>query len=410
MVVLYPEIFPIEFISEFIASHKGLAGFIWFAVLFAPLIYLLTPGGKKTFLKWPFFVFASSISLIIATQLTLIAKWDISYISFLTGVFGLFLVWWTQTETKIDPKRILLISLSFFWIAGTLLFGLFALRTAREEIKKDAMENQQEVIDTLVMRINKNFDERSATLTSFAGDEEIKKSVKNSDQEVAIGIAKEIYEKLDNAERVLIYDEEGIAVGVYPRNTLAQGTNFSSRDYFQQTLKTYKGYVSPVFENIIGAASIIHTEPIFEENNFIGMMGVALDLNRLALLYQVDGTIEYNLRAVDDKGTIVFDSDFTKIGLSEAQFAFAKPRFLSSQFETIKIEQSAYTPRWSVSLETPVAPLVAKLSSMHIILSLLLIVNCLFSIAAAVAAGARRKVQDEPQIVPASVLSNPRFV
>ena len=412
--IIYPNIMPIEIIGNYVNLHRELSAFIYFVIVVVPLIYILTPSGKKSTIRLPYFVFASTLSIIVAIELTFIGSWDISYITFLIGIFGLFLAWWIESRKVLDAKKIFVVFLSFIWISASFIFGLFALKTSHEEIKTDAHNNMQETLEQLVAKINTDFESRNAVLTTFAGSENVKVILNEGKQDEAILVAKTIYDRLGTAERVLIYNKEGVAIGVYPRNTLSQGTNFSSQEYFQNTVKTYKGFVSPVFENILGNPSIIHTEPIFKNNEFIGMLGASLALDKLAEDYQVGTTLRYSLEATDNNGVIVFSLTEDKIGQKGS--LFNNPQINKQIGKDLIVTQEAQTPKWNVTISTSLAPLVSKISGMNVILSMLLIANAVFSVAAGIVAASKREISS-PKVTPMATIQQlthlsqkPRFI
>ncbi|OGM27889.1 hypothetical protein A2962_02620 [Candidatus Woesebacteria bacterium RIFCSPLOWO2_01_FULL_39_61] len=405
VLVVYPHLLELPIISDYVSLQKEFFALVWFVLVVAPLIYFLSPYGKNSSLLLPFFVIAGSGLLILATEFLLAAFWDISYLSFITGVFSLFFAWWSLGSLKLDPKKVMIVTLSFCWVSATLLLGMFALRSSRQQIKIDAEKGMKGTADQIAEKVNSEFEDRSAVLVTFAGNSDLKKVVQEKETEASINYAKEIYEKLGSVERVIIYNKEGIAVGVYPRNSLAQGTNFSSQDYFQKTVSTYKAFVSPVFENILGNASIIHTEPIFENNDFIGMIGVSLDLAKLAGNFGKGLEFKYSIQATDNNGFVVFDTDSKKIGLKREENSIESSIYRT---ETLTVLKEARIPQWLLELKTPVAPLVAKLSNMHIILAILLTVNSIFSVAASIVASTKRQ---KPQVtMPTSLAANPRFI
>ncbi|KKQ35876.1 MAG: hypothetical protein US53_C0069G0002 [Candidatus Woesebacteria bacterium GW2011_GWA1_37_7] len=326
----------------------------------------------------------------------------------------MFLAWWIESRKVLDAKKIFVVFLSFIWISASFIFGLFALKTSHEEIKTDAHNNMQETLEQLVAKINTDFESRNAVLTTFAGSENVKVILNEGKQDEAILVAKTIYDRLGTAERVLIYNKEGVAIGVYPRNTLSQGTNFSSQEYFQNTVKTYKGFVSPVFENILGNPSIIHTEPIFKNNEFIGMLGASLALDKLAEDYQVGTTLRYSLEATDNNGVIVFSLTEDKIGQKGS--LFNNPQINKQIGKDLIVTQEAQTPKWNVTISTSLAPLVSKISGMNVILSMLLIANAVFSVAAGIVAASKREISS-PKVTPMATIQQlthlsqkPRFI
>lgn len=406
VIVMSPTSFPVQYISQYIEDTKNTFVLLWFLLLATPIVYILSPNGRKSALKLPFLVLASTFTILIAINLTFSARWDTAYLAFLTGIFGFFLSWWADSERILSANKIWIVFVTFIWVSSTIVFGLFSLNISRREIKLGVASSLDDSIEKLVENINDNFTEKASILTHFAGTPELKESITGErDDDVAIAQARTIYDQLGGVSRVIIYNGEGIAVGVYPRNSLFQGTNFSTQGYFSETLKSYRPQISPLFENIIGEPVITQTEPVFEQNQFVGMIGVSYDLKNFADFIEISSNYPYSIKGVDRGGFVVFSTDETQVGGREIGVDSL------SDSEFISVTQSADIPRWNIYLNSEVGPAVSRISSLNITLSLLLVINALFSVTAGIIAAKKLENSSETKGVVGSMLTeNPRFV
>lgn len=408
VIIMFPHTFPIQNVTQYIKDNTSIFAFIWFSMLAIPTIYVLSPKGRVSPFRLPFFVLGSTLAIIVAINLTFIASWDIAYFSFLTGIFGFFLGWWSDEERALAGGKIWVVFLVFMWISSTIVFGLFSLNISRNEILLGVRSSLEESTEKIIENINDNFTQKASVLTHYAGRPEVKDILLNdSASDISTTLARQIYDQLEGIQRVLVYNKDGIALGVYPRNTIFQGTNFSSQDYFQETLKTYRPFVSPLFENIVGEPVIIQTEPVFVSNQFIGMIALSYDLKNFADFIGVGANYSYLIRGVDSKGFVVFSSDASQVG---GRHIYNTSELESEKF--VSTTQQADIPEWSVYLTTEVAPAVQRISSLNITLSILLTVNALFSITAGVIAAKRK--ENTSQLTDASqnlnLAQNPRFI
>ena len=99
--LIFPDVVPVKGVSNYINLHKELSTFLWLGFLVGPLVYIISPLGKKSNIQLPFFAVTSAFCLIIATELTLTARWEQSYMAFLTGIFGLFMAWWSESNRQL---------------------------------------------------------------------------------------------------------------------------------------------------------------------------------------------------------------------------------------------------------------------------------------------------------------------
>jgi len=266
-------------------------------------------------------------------------------------------------------------------VTSFLIIGIFALRYSQMDLFKNAREDLngslQNVSDYLVSQLNK----RDSVMVSAATNSDLKIAINENNKEQLTATAKNIYEKLDGTQRVLIYNAEGEALGVYPRNSLAEGTDFSSRQYFQITKQTYRKHTSGVFENILGENTIMQTEPIFENNQFMGMIGVALDLTNISLSIQNMLGKSFSFDISDKDGVIALSSDAKHIGLKKSDMPEAVPvSHAAKSLGVISSSKENSQTSWTIAISQSPDGVLYRNTSLNVIFSVLLFVNSLFSI------------------------------
>ena len=393
VVTVYPSTFPIKFIANLMSESRAVAAFVWFALYIPCLVYFMSPSGRNSKIRIPFFIINGLFAIWIATELTSNSTWDVSYFSFLTGITALSIGGWLFANIRIELKRMYYVVAAFLWIVTIVLFGLFSIQMSQKRIKTDIKISMQESLNQKVADINNSFERQKAAIISAAADDHLSNILINNNEEAATVKAREIYDKLNNVEAVVIYDGGGIALGVYPRNSLIQGTDFSSREYFQKTKTTYKGYISNVFMGVVGETTVIQTEPIFVGNKFTGMIGVASTLDNLSYQFQINNVgPDYLVHVVDENGVYVYSKDSEKVG-EKADILDLLPRRDPVLNEILVSKQTAFVPRWDIYFQAPVAPMLERISNFSIFVAVLIVANSVISLSAAfVLASKKEKV------------------
>lgn len=381
-------LFPLVAFQNFLSEQKTLVVMIWY-VAFVPLfIYLLSPYSKNQ--KWPNAIIAlySLFAIFFATQLTIKSTWDVAYLSFLTGTFGLFLAGWDSFATKIKFKNINFIVLAFDWIAVSLVLGILAIYASQVRIQTKSQIFAEEKLNQMVADTDKLFNEKRSVLVRFATQNEVVELIENRQKSELTDYAKIIFEEVGYARRIVIFDKEGVALSSYPLNTLIGGTNFSSRDYIVNTKETYQPYISKVYEGVTGVSLITQTEPIFKDNKLVGIIGLGWSLEDLKEYFmQIDGR-EHKISALDANGVYVFDSDASNIGKYSNVADFKNN---NRQRQNVIVNSRAKVPAWEIYLEVPIASILDDMFATNILVSTVLIVNAIITMVTAVVLASKDK-------------------
>ncbi len=388
IIILFPKYFPFPFLSESVSIHPGIFGFLWFGLITIPFVYLLSDHGKKSRIFAPLFYFLISIfRLFFATQLAANSLWDTAYIVYMMAIFGFFLSWWNTSEIILSKKKSALTVLSFIWISIAILIGLFVVNANSIEVKRQSRLRLTANLNGEVQKIKTKIEDSKALLVTNAGNPQTLEVIKSADPEKSIDKAKLIYERSDIAKRVMVIDKDGKAIGVYPRNTLAQGENFSDKDYFKNAKQNYKGIVSPVFTNIFGDPAITAAEPVFDGDEFAGLLALSYDLNKLSVMLQAEVGDSNKVHVVDDHGTYAFGSNLTDIGKNSADLADLKTDpDNGSDTGKIEIYQSKMSsPDWTFYAATDASDPVNQISVINILFSIFIVINSVFAFFAGIA-------------------------
>jgi len=374
--LIFPEVLIFDFLKNFVISYKLPLILIILVGFCFPLTFLLTSQGLLT--KIEYLLFPVMFVLAVAATLGSINKnqWDVAYVAYLYSVFTLFMLWWKNSGRKIGDFSYHLLLTIFVWIMAGILLGLLAIFGLQEKVKAEAVS----VTETELAKASDNFDNFFKVMDASFNKKIIQLNLKSvltrGNEEEAIAAAKDFYESTPNLKRIILYDKEGVGVGVYPRDTIAQGANYSSRDYFQITKNSLRPYISNIFESIVNTEAVVKTLPIVEGNEFKGMVGASLDLEKLSLSYQLPIS-GWKVYVFDENGKYVLNLETAKIGekAPEEIIKASKSEKKVKNPKVVRVFDEVRTPKWTIYAERSSEDLVKGLSSINLIISLMIYIN-----------------------------------
>lgn len=384
LIIISPATYPLPYFTNYVEGHTALFALVWFGVITIPAIFFLTEGGKK--LKGIiglYYLLLSMLRLIYATRLGMEEIWDIAYLTYLMSVFGLFLVWWNYYKGSILQKKITSLSLSFVWVAVSILAGFLVVNEIRNSVKVQ----QDKILTSNLDKAKKDFgdviSEAQSVLLKSAGSPEMAGMIERGEAEEAILKAKEVYENTEFAKRVAVLNSTGEVIGFYPRESTIERDNLSSSDYFKETVIQNKGIVSNIFTTETGDKSFVATEPVYKDNQFIGMLAMSFDLQKLSLNAQNEFTENMTVYVVDEGGTYAFGSNMESIGQK-----YNAEKFLHKTIPTGQNIEKYYNtyqttsanPKFTFYLYSPPPLLNSGLSYSNILFSAFVVVNAAFSL------------------------------
>lgn len=174
--------------------------------------------------------------------------------------------------------------------------------------------------------------EEKIRLLTLASQEPIKEHIYDS-------LLKHLSYQFDGG--IVYIDENGVIRRAYSKyESEILGKNVSYREYFIQTKKTLKPYVSEGFRTIVGKDAVLITVPIVKNNRFKGLIAGAIELKNQRIGYLIASSRFYktgNIIIVDNKGMVLFSEDPTEIGK-----IFTKFPLYSSGYREIKIDDRDY--------------------------------------------------------------------
>ena len=376
--LIHPRFLPLEFLQKFVSENR-----ITFSLLVAlttiPAVYVYwvlhnSHLRERSHLELFVFPFYGIASLVGASIYLNIGIWDMAYAGFFYA-FLIFVVIWFRKAGTISAYRKTDLRITFGWICAAIILGIFSMFLIQEKLKQSVLHNMQSKVDSVVNGINDNFITTESAIASSVVNLNLSGILASKNSTGAEVYTRTLYDKLSNVSRVLVYDDQGIAIGVYPRSSIVEGTNFSSRDYFEIAKSSTKPYLSDVFESVVGTRAVVYIVPVFRNNLFIGGVGVAFNLESLSERFQSSNS-SGKVFAVDRNGNFVLNTDNTKLGQKPPEIIsknIDKNEF-QTEFQLIAC-LSAGVPEWKVCEETNISDITQVLYIANIIIIVCLFVN-----------------------------------
>lgn len=366
-------------ISQFTTLQKAIFTTGWMLFMIFPAIYLLWAKVKNPKILFTWVLAAFVTSLIVAIGASIRNEWDISFGAFIYSIFAGFLLWWSTAGSQIDEKEFHLVIISFFWVALVTFFGLFSIQIYQKKQAEVVSSRMQARLSEIVKDIDYLFTQPEGIINTEIKKGEIANVILRGNEEEAISLARTIFDKFpDPLDSILILDSQGKVLGVYPRNSLVQGGNFSSREYFQLPKKSLRPYISNVFRAVIEIDMVALGVPVFNNNQFAGVVAAGYDLEAISQRYQNLGS-GGALYAYDENRRYTLNIDSQKIG---QEVGSKIPNETSIKNNILRVFDWAAKPRWTVYIERDLQWFFRDALSVNIIISSVIVLNAAFSLAA----------------------------
>jgi len=150
------------------------------------------------------------------------------------------------------------------------------------ELKKNAVEDlnerQELIVHQTVLSIETFFAEQRKMLHHFAMHPTFIDF--NADGELAV--QREYINSSDYIKAITRYDADGNIMYSYPSPENAVGRNISKQAHVKKVLAEHKPNISDVFMSVQGFQAISMSEPVFNGNEFVGVIAFLIDFKFIA--------------------------------------------------------------------------------------------------------------------------------
>lgn len=379
LTLFYGNIYKVSIPIMNIIPNIEIAIMILFLILIFILIYIQTPKGRRSLDGNYVYLLISLFLGVFAFLITKDGMWDVLLSLYTLIAFSIFHFLWGSIELKINPKKIYILVIAVLWVMSTVIFGIFSMKNYFEENVRQIISESNNNLSESLNDINKKLEEQKEVSFKYSTDSQLVSLISDEDSEEITEKAKLLYESLEYVSRVLVFNSDGIALGVYPRNTELEGGDFSSRDYFQLTKRTYKSYVSPTYINVDGTKRAVLTQPFFGfEDQFFGVIAIGIDLSVIYEDLSDQMGSDAKIAAIDSSGNYSLHWEENKLGKKAQQNLFVSDPESSDDYSLI--EQKLRSIDWQVEVYVPAGIRAEQTTGVRKVVSLLIFINSSFSL------------------------------
>ena len=249
-------------------------------------------------------------------------------------------------KLKISKKPFIAVTLS---LAIILIFVALAFLSHEEKVENIIMSQAEQqmltISQTNASRIREYVLNLSRSLKIIAADCCVKDNILNdfSNPEIDLTSINKLYEyHKDQVDAVTILDDRGIMLRRYPfwENTKSRvGVNHTDKPGVAYVVKEHKPYISEVFYNNLGKLAFSISEPVFDNDKFIGLVRWMISLSHVTDYFIqpiIAGSKICCAFVIDENGTIIIHDDPERVGKNIITYKKEKfPEHDWSEFEGI---------------------------------------------------------------------------
>jgi len=316
--LLFPCVYlisPSEYDVSFLHFHNRdrlvVAGIWFFLILLAGLIALIIrkKGAKENLI----IVFGGGIFFVlISFWMVDILAWQKSIILLVVGITCFILRPWREFNFKVLINRYIFLALFLFTnsLIFLYIFSLLIIQNNTMLLEKSDLKDKIYHAKNLVEEI---IEEDITTLEFVALNKELKKALKERDENILAGFTQVVYYSQFYLSRVVIADPDGEILTVYPNGKDLDGSlNYKENFYgAKEKRDTY------IFDKLLSMHPeqqliLTITTPVFgEKDEVLGYLSMVLDKNRIEHKLQQLANIEKGqfFFMMDENGKIIFHPD-----------------------------------------------------------------------------------------------------
>ncbi len=225
-------------------------------------------------------------------------------------------------KLKISKKPLIIVTLALAVVLAFIALAFLSHEEKVENIIISQAERQMFTISqTNASRIREYVLDLSRALKIVATDPCVKNKILNLKPEMDLNSINKLYEHhKDQADAFTILNDRGIMLHRHPfwsDNESRIGIDHTGKPGVAYVVKEHKPYISEVFYNMLGELAFSISEPVFDNNKFIGAVRWMVSLRHLADYFiqpVVAGSKTCSTFAINEDGTIIIHNDPEKIG------------------------------------------------------------------------------------------------
>lgn len=322
--------------------------------------------AKKWKLFWVLIIIYGSAYIYFSLELVKDLAWSQTFFLLLMGLTCItFPIWDSVFYFKRQGRNIIM---TFFSVLLFIFLIIISVIWVMEQnIKEYAVKELDNKVVIGKILLEEILVKAKNSLIETSINPLIIESVKAGDKEKTLDYLKLIYHKEDDIRRIILLDNSGDLIGLYP-HIKTTTENFAFRDYFIEAKRTKKLFFSDTFESKTEPKLIASTisMPILSEGEVIGVIAFGLDLSSIGNKLQTIANPENQeyFSVMDKNGSRVMHQSINLIGTradpSNILFQFEGKNeglgegYNHKEIRTFQAFQTLQQSGWIVQIHAPV--------------------------------------------------------
>lgn len=342
--------------SEFISPLRMVIS----ATVVLMMLGLAAFRGLPKYVKSVLFVALSVSFGLIALWLSYSSNWIGAFYCYASAAVSLFAAYWIYVASKVSKKVVYIFASAFMGVMFVVLVSILSLWWASNRFVDSTKEAFAADLSAHTWLLNRNFDRVRSSLASVETSSFLTNSNEGSPERDVNKLLRQVFDQTPYARAILFVGPDGKVRGAYPSSYTSIGS-VSSAEWFDVVRRTLRPGVSNSIK-FSEEYSVIYSSPLFENNNFSGLIAAVLDLDQVSSSVSI--ATDQESVAIDRNGIVVFDSNSKFEGRS------ADITKLKSDMN-VYVEGTVITPGWNMALFAPLSSVKKTILPIYIIVSVL---------------------------------------
>lgn len=357
---IFPNVFPIETIGRQFEANPAISALVWVFVIVG-LLFFASRSKAQIALRSLSFLAISVFCGFSGLNFAFNSNWVNAFYAYSSASVALFSAYWLFVSDRVQKKTVWVFSLGFLSITFVILVSMLSLWWTSTSFIDSQKKLFASDLSSYTWSINRNFDRvRSSLATASTSGE----SIKFISSQTADFSLRTLFDQLPYTKAVFLADRNGKMLTSYPDSYLKE-SDFSNDEWFLMSKRILRPYVSSATVFSDNESAVIYSTPIFENNQFVGVVSAVLDLDALVSVVTTEGGRQ--AVAVDREGVVVLDTR----GTTHADGVDIDA--LNTE-DNLFVSESVVTPNWKMALFAPISVTKQSVWPIYVVVSALIAV------------------------------------
>ena len=358
--VMFPGVFPIQSVGRFFEVSPVPTAAVWIFTIVG-LLYVASRSKASIYLRALCFFAISVFCGFSGLNFAFSSNWVNAFYAYSSASVALFSAYWLFVSDRVQKRTVWVFSLGFLSITFVVLVSMLSLWWTSSSFIDSQKKLFASDLSSYTWSINRNFDRVRASLVTASTNEETVKFVTSLGENFSL---RNLFDQLPYTKAVFMADQNGKMISSYPDSYLTD-TDYSDDEWFLMSRRILRPYVSSATSFSDNESAVIYSTPIFQNNQFVGVVSAVLDLDSLVSVVTTEGGRQ--AVAVDREGVVVLDTrgEVHKDGVDIES--------LDTQ-DNLFVSESVVTPNWKMALFAPLSVTKQSVWPIYVVVSALIAV------------------------------------